>query len=106
MSDLEPELDQLERFFEQLHPETDRGAALTAGAMLEDRLGDILRGFLIEEEEADRLLSGFNAPLGTLSARILACYSLGLVEKHEYSEMQTIRKVRNHFAHNWEGVSF
>lgn len=106
MSNLEPELDQLERFFEKLHPESDRGAALTAGAMLEDRLGDILGGFLIEEKEAKQLLVGFNAPLGTLSARLLACYSLGLVEKNEFTEMEIIRKVRNQFAHNWEGVSF
>jgi len=100
------EIDQLDRFLQQFSSESDRGAALTAGAMLEDRLGEILRTFLVDSPEASKLLDGFNAPLGTLSARILAACSLGLIDDDEYREMQTIRRIRNKFAHEWSDLSF
>lgn len=103
---LEPELENIERFFSQLSKETDRGAALSAGAMLEDRLGDILKGFLIDSKNTDCLLKGMNAPFGTLSSRISGCYALGLIDQKEYDEMETIRKIRNKFAHNWDDISF
>ena len=106
MDKLEPELEEIERFFSQFHKETDRGAALSAGAMLEDRLGDILKSFLIVSEQSEKLLKGMNAPFGTLSSRISGCYALGLIEQHEYNEMEIIRKIRNKFAHNWDNVSF
>jgi len=103
---LEPEIEEIERFFCQFSKETDRGAALTAGAMLEDRLGDIIKGFLIDAKESEKLLKGMNAPFGTLSSRISACFALGLIDKIEFEEMETIRKIRNKFAHNWDNVSF
>ncbi|WP_126456712.1 MltR family transcriptional regulator [Sulfuriflexus mobilis] len=103
---LEPELEEIERFFSQFSKETDRGAALTAGAMLEDRLGDIIKGFLIDSKESEKLLKGTNAPFGTLSSRISACFALGLIDRIEFEEMETIRKIRNKFAHNWDKVSF
>ena len=103
---MEPEIEEIERFFCQFSKETDRGAALTAGAMLEDRLGDIIKGFLIDAKESEKLLKGMNAPFGTLSSRISACFALGLIDKIEFEEMETIRKIRNKFAHNWDNVSF
>jgi mannitol operon repressor len=74
--------------------------------MFEEWLGKILRVFLVEGPEVKELLDGFNAPLGTLHARIVACHSLGLIDNDECKEMQAIRKIRNKFAHQWDGVSF
>ncbi|MCY1524780.1 hypothetical protein D9M68_597300 [compost metagenome] len=33
-------------------------------------------------------------------------YSLSLIEKREYEEINIIRKIRNEFGHNWQGVDF
>ena len=103
---LEPELEEIQRFFNQFHGETDRGAALSAGAMLEDRLGDILIGFLVESDQTAELFKGMNAPFGTLSSRISACLALGLIEQREFVEMEIIRRIRNKFAHNWDNITF
>ena len=106
MDILEPELDEVERFFRQFSKETDRGAALSAGAMLEDRLGDILKGFMINSKSTGILLKGTNAPFGSLASRISGCYALGLIDQTEFDEMETIRKIRNKFAHKWDDISF
>ena len=84
----------------------ERGAALLAGSMLEDILGEILNAFMIEHKASTKLLIGLNAPLGTLSARILASFSLGLIEENEYKEAELIRKIRNEFGHKWSDISF
>ena len=103
---LEPELEQIQKFFAQFVAETDRGAALAAGAILEDRLGDILMAFLADDKESKKILKGPQAPLGGLSARISTCLALGLIDGAEFDEMNRIRAIRNKFAHNWDGVTF
>ena len=45
-------------------------------------------------------MGGFNAPLGTQSARALAAFALGLVSEDEHRELEKIRKIRNAFTHN------
>lgn len=80
--------------------ESGRGAVLVVVAMLDDILERCIRAFLVEGNDIDKLLDGFNAPLGSLSARILAAYSLGLLSKAEYEECHQLHKVRNRFAHD------
>jgi hypothetical protein len=96
----------LSRFLSIFNKETDRGAALTGAAYLEERLGDILKGYLIKCQASEDLLDGFNAPLGTFSSKVAAAAALGLIEPTEFEEIQIVRRIRNEFAHRWEGVSF
>lgn len=100
------EIDQLAKFLNILNAETERGVPLTAAAMLDDTLNEILENFFADNSESQRLLSGFNAPLGTFSSRISACYALALIGDDEYQELTTVRKIRNKFAHRWESNSF
>ncbi|MDF3919293.1 hypothetical protein P3W43_10525 [Salinicola salarius] len=102
----EPEIDQLAKFLNILNAETERGVPLTAAAMLDDVLNEILEAFFADNAESQRLLSSFNAPLGTFSSRISACYALALIGNDELQELTTIRKIRNKFAHRWESNSF
>ena len=104
--DKEPEVDQLSKFLHVLNAETDRGVPLTAAAMLDDVTKGILEAFFASNSESERLLGGFNAPLGTFSSRISACYALALIGEDEYHELTVIRKIRNKYAHRWESVSF
>jgi mannitol operon repressor len=105
-SDTEPEVQQLGAFLAAFNAESDRGAALVAASMLDERLEEVLRSFLVEGSASRELLSGFNAPLGTFSSRISAAFALGLIQENEFNEITLIRKVRNEFGHGWEPMSF
>jgi hypothetical protein len=94
-----PHLKEFSKFLAELNKESDRGAVLISAAMVDDLLSKCLTSFLIEHEDVESLLEGFNAPLGTLSARMLAAFALGLLSEGEYRECQILRKVRNAFAH-------
>jgi mannitol operon repressor len=102
----EPEIEELGLFLSKLNKESDRGAVLISGTMLDERLESILNSFLLKHKSSEELLHGFNAPLGTFSARIAACLSLGLIQTNEYDELNLIRKIRNEFAHTWDNTSF
>jgi mannitol operon repressor len=104
--DAPPEILTLATFLQRFYKESDRGAALLAGSMLDEIALRILRAFLIEQPESEKLLEGFNAPLGSFNARLVAAYSLGLIETEEYNQANTVRKVRNEFAHGWGDLAF
>ncbi|MFK4724718.1 mannitol operon repressor [Bradyrhizobium niftali] len=87
---------------QELNKETDRGVALVATSFLDKLLMDTLAAFLIENASAKALLSGFNAPFGSLSTRIAGCLALGLITDREAQQCDTLRKVRNRFAHEVE----
>jgi DNA-binding MltR family transcriptional regulator len=84
----------------------ERGLVLALAAFAEEALGDLIEAYLIPGDPAKQLLEGFNAPLGTFSARIKMAYSLGLITKHQHADLDQLRRIRNEFAHNWEPTSF
>lgn len=98
--------EDLANFISELQRESDRGLALVAAALIDDKLGEVLRAFFCEGACAARLLNSSNAALGSFSARSDACLALGLLDDYEYSEIALLRKVRNEFAHSKHGISF
>lgn len=103
----EPEVEQFGKFLSSFNKESDRGAALVAASMLDDRLQEILAAFFIESSSAAKeLITGFNAPLGTFSSRISAAMALGLIQENEFKEITAIRKIRNEFGHGWKPLTF
>ncbi len=104
--ELRPEVKQLSQFLASFNEESDRGAALVAASMLDERLHEILAAFFIDSSASRDLLAGFNAPLGTFSSRASAAYALGLIQENEFKEITAIRKIRNQFGHGWEPVTF
>lgn len=104
MRDQDVEL--LSAFLKEFQDETDRGAALVGAAMIDQKLVDTLRSFMVKDKITGDLIEGGTAPLGTFSARIKACYALGLIDEHERYECDLIRKVRNEFAHSIHGLAF
>lgn len=79
----------------------ERGLVLSLAAFAEDALGDLIAAFLIPGDQADSLLRGFNAPLGTFSARIKTAFALGLINQNQHDDLDRLRKIRNIFAHDW-----
>lgn len=96
-----PNLEEFFPFLDQLNKESPRGAVLIASSFIEEQLRRVILAFLIETSEADKLLEGYNAPLGTFSARATTAFCLGLVSEEEYQDCDTLRRIRNEFAHNF-----
>jgi DNA-binding MltR family transcriptional regulator len=94
--------------YDTFSKESDRGAAIVSAAYLNERLGDLLKSFLIDDnEEVPRLLSTSQfTPLGNFYAKTLAAYCLGLISKNEYEDLDGIRGIRNDFAHRQKDMSF
>lgn len=95
-----PHLKDFMPWLDLLNRESPRGAVLISTGFIEQQLKDILRAFLIENDGAAALFDGTFAPLGSFSARIAACYALGLISEQEHHDLTLIRKIRNDFAHH------
>ena len=98
MNDLS-HLKEFTEFLGFLNSESDRGSVLISTAMLDDLLQRTIQSFLIEHSDTVKLTEGFNAPLGSISARTIAAYVLGLISASEHAELGVLRKIRNRFAH-------
>ncbi|WP_428429458.1 MltR family transcriptional regulator [Pararhizobium sp.] len=96
-------LNRLQQIIQDLD---DRGLILALAAFAEEALGDLIGAYLVEGEPSRQLTSGFNAPLGTFSARSKMAFALGLVTKGQYQDLERLRRIRNEFAHKWEPLSF
>lgn len=99
-------LADLNRFLSLIGSQDDRAAVLSLATFIEDTLGRLLIAYFRNCKETQDLVEGFSAPLGTLGARVKAGYSFGLLTRDQYKDIEILRKIRNEFAHNWEGVSF
>lgn len=55
-------------FLKEFQDETDRGAALVGGALIDSRLKRILDSHFLDNKTSKQLLEGANAPLGSLSS--------------------------------------
>lgn len=95
---------------EVLLNESDRGAVLVAAAFVEEALEHLLRQVLTVKSpnasndrlprQLDKLLSpGMEAPLGSFSARTSACFVLGIVDDSYFNALESLRTLRNDFAH-------
>lgn len=101
----EAELDNLNRFMRLVGKQDERAMVLALATFIEDTLGRLFLAYFRSCKATKELVEGFNAPLGTLGSRIKAAYAFGLVTEQQFKDMELLRKIRNQFAHNWEGVS-
>lgn len=103
----EEDLKDFSRFLAEFQGETDRGAALVGATLIDLRLSETLKAFLVDSPSTRALLKdGVAGPLGSLGARILACHALGLIDDEEKAACTLIAGVRNKFAHRAHGTSF
>ncbi|MEH0166709.1 MltR family transcriptional regulator [Roseateles microcysteis] len=93
-------------FRRALSDESDRGCALFAAAYLDTALEGLFRASILEGKKTDEELFEGSAPLATFSARIKLAYYLGIVSAEVRADLETIRKIRNDFAHDATILSF
>lgn len=94
------------KFIDILNGENDRGAVLSSGVFLEESLEKMLKAFLADCSSTKDLLNGFSTPIGSLGAKAKLSYSLSLLDKDLFLTIEIIRKIRNEFAHDWQGITF
>lgn len=92
-------IDKMNEMVGAFHKESDRGAAILAGSFLEHYLGLFLRSKILDEKIADKLFDAMG-PLASFSQRIAIAYAFGFIDKQQHADLDLIRKIRNHFAHN------
>ncbi len=102
----EEDIKYFSEFLREFQKETDRGAALVGAALIDSRIERLLISHFADERIAQELLNGGNAPLSSFSARLKLAFGLGLISELEYKECDTIRKIRNEFAHHVHGLTF
>ena len=91
---------------ELLHKLDERGLIISLAAFAEESLGELISAFMRPVKSTKHLLDGFNAPLGTFSARIHAAYALGLVTRAQFRDLEHLRRIRNEYSHSWKALSF
>lgn len=101
----DPVMDNLNRFMRSIRKQDDRAMVLSLAAFADDTLGRLLLAYMVRCKQAKELVEGFNAPLGTFSSRIKAGYAMGLLLKAQHDDLDIARRIRNRFAHDWEGVT-
>lgn len=94
-----PHLKGFMHVIETIDNESDRGMVLILSGFLEEALKKMLVGFFQEKANVHVLFESGNSPLGSFSSRIHLCHALGILNDEELSKLNTIRGIRNDFAH-------
>jgi DNA-binding MltR family transcriptional regulator len=98
------DIGDLQRLYDTFREETDRGAAIVGAAYLDESLKQLISGFMVDK--ADEVETLLDRPLSSFWSRILAAYCMGLISGDEYADLDTIRDVRNLFAHEGRQIAF
>jgi len=85
---------------------SERAAAIVAGTLVEDHLTTVLKRHLIDNPKKVRELFDVTGPLGAFGTKIDLGYLLGLYSEAAWKELDTIKRIRNEFAHKMEANSF
>jgi DNA-binding MltR family transcriptional regulator len=95
----------IDAFLSEFQQETDRAAAVLGPAMLDQLLKDLLDATFTSAEVAKELTEKM-MPIGTFSARITLAQAIGAISNSEARDLHRMRKIRNDFAHQLNGLSF
>lgn len=87
---------------EEINVKSDRAMVVTSASILDSQLEMLLRAFMISDDKIDERLFNANGALATFSSKNSMCYYLGIISEYEYKTIETIRKIRNRFAHEIE----
>jgi hypothetical protein len=93
-------------YLKEVQQGNDRAIAILGPVYLDEYLREYLESVLIAEKGFAEEIFGLEKPLGSFSARIKMAYALGLLSKEIYKDLNTIRNIRNIFAHGLHEASF
>ncbi|MCH7539863.1 MAG: hypothetical protein IH999_05625 [Proteobacteria bacterium] len=86
---------------------TDQATALVLCAMVERSLERSILSRMVRMKRKDRLdLFEGLAPIATMSAKIKIATSLGIIGPSAISDLESIKNIRNQFAHSFHPIRF
>jgi Mannitol repressor len=89
-----------------LDHESDRAVALILASWVDDALTEMTKRSLVQDERVIQDMLSHIGPLGTFSSRIGLAYLIGRISRPVYENLETIRKIRNDFAHTRDNLTF
>jgi hypothetical protein len=92
-------------FTKEFAMHTERGAALSAAAKVDESLGAALKAQLLKSDLKTMMFKE-SGPLGAFGTRVRLAYLTGLVSKMVFQEMETVKDIRNMFAHRGDIENF
>lgn len=103
-----PDVSTLRQYLdEMLHVESERGAAIVGGCMVEEALHALVTAAIEPEAARNARAFGRNGAIGSFNGSIEYAFATGLISELEKSEAAKIKDVRNLAAHGLEpGVSW
>lgn len=105
LSKWRPNDEEWDHLFDEVRTQTDRGAGIIAGSFLDSALQLALQSYLVPEPVL-RATEDAGAPLSTFSARILLGEALGFYTAGVRKRLDTVRHIRNAFAHTLKPITF
>lgn len=94
------------RFINEVEKESPRGAVLTIVSFIDELLINLLGAYFPNKSRASKLLADLDGCLSTIMHRANIAFSLALLREKEYKAIKLLARIRNEFAHKWDGTSF
>lgn len=91
--------------FREMQTASDRAVVLTIGPFLEAS-AELAIASRMAEENFEELVMRPDSPLATFSAKIRILQGLGIIGPRHRKIMDTIREIRNTFAHSMKPIDF
>lgn len=102
--DLDPHIQDI---ISELNEQSDRGAALVAAAIVDAAVARVLRCRIVEYKDCEEILFWKEgAPLSTFSDRIKIARAVGCIGAYTEGHLDTVRRIRNQFAHSPLKIDF
>lgn len=100
--------EDLDEFVKELIGANDRACALLCGSLLDSALAKAVSTKLVEltKAERDALFIEQNAVLASFANKTAIAHALGLLTREERQTLDSVRKVRNAFAHAMKPLTF
>jgi len=80
--------------------------AIVAASFVEDHLQRLIQSRMVSDKKVLEQMFGPNSALGSFSAKINLGFLMGIYSKNAWRELDTIRTIRNDFAHELAINSF
>jgi hypothetical protein len=97
---------KLQKVIDEIGTGSHRASAVVAGAFVEEHLTLLLTSRMARDERLETQMFRTGGALADFGVKINLGFFLGLYSKKGWKELDTIRRIRNEFAHKIEIDSF
>jgi DNA-binding MltR family transcriptional regulator len=85
---------------------SDRAVGIVIASIVEIRLTRFIKDCFVPDPTVEDQLFHSSGPLGSFAAKIRLAYLMGLVSKECHADLETLKNIRNEFAHQLDKGSF